>query len=287
MLYWLCYCTTTLMVRTRFGCVRMYPTANVRLICEKADTDSGNHSRGSRTLRRTFFVTICILFAILTTTPILGFPARAFGLSSSSLTGFGLAASPDSTSLGVGTGTSVTIIVSSQGLNGPVSLAAAAPSSSGLTFTLSPSTAIVLPGGNANSTLSMDATSAQPGTYNVQVTGSSPLTPSQEITVVTDVTTTASSPPVNPPSGSAPPSGTSPPSGSGSSGNSGSGNTQTSTTTSSPSTRGSTGPRGESPSSTPDPIGFLIAGNLLATIAVAAALGSLRRRKQTSLSSWQ
>ena len=239
-------------------------------------------------LRRALFVIIGILFAILTALPMLALPARASGLSSSSLIGFSLAANPDSASLEVGTRTSVTITVFSQGLNGPVNLAVTVSSNSGLTVTLSPSTAIVLPGGNANSTLSVDATSAQAGAYNVQVTGSSLSSPSQEITVVTSVTPTPSSPPVNPPSGSAPPTGTSPPSGSGSSGNTGLGNTQTSTTTSGPSTRGATGPRGGSPSSTFDPIAFLVAGNLLAAIATAAALGSLhRRKKQTSLSSWQ
>lgn len=238
-------------------------------------------------MRHVLFITIGILLASLTVLATLAPPAQASSPAVSSLAGFSLSADPGSTSLAVGTITSVTIIVSSQGLSGPVNLAVAVSSSSGLTVTLSPLTVLVLPGGNANVALSIDATSAQPGTYNVKVTGSSLLAPSQETTVVTSVTTTGSSPPVNPPSGSAPPSGSSPSSGSGPSGNSGAGNTQTSITTSNPGTRGLIGPKGGSPASTFDPIAFLVGGNLLAAIAAAVALGSLRRKKRASLSSWR
>ena len=238
-------------------------------------------------MRRALFVTIGILFATLTALPILANLARASSLSTSSLIGFNLAASPSSTNLVVGTRTIVTIIVSSQGLNGPVNLVAAVSSSSGLTVTLSPSSVLVLPSGTANSTLNIDGTSAQAGTYNVQVMGSSSLAASQETTVVTSVTSSSSSPPVSPPSGSPPPPGTVPPSGPGSPGNSGPGNGGTSTTSSGQGPKTTISPKGGNSSPSSEPVAILIFGNLLAAATTAAAVGSLRKKKQSTLSRWQ
>jgi hypothetical protein len=239
-------------------------------------------------LRLPFFIFIGIILGFLISLSIVAIPAWAYNPSNSSLIGFNLSTDPNATTVQAGTSTTVTIIVSSQSLNGPVSLSVAVSSNSGLAATLSPSTVLVLPGGAANSTMSIDATTAQPGLYNIEVTGSSLLAPSRVTTVVANVTTAASNPPVNPSPGSTPPTGTSPPSGSRSSVNSGSNHGQTSTTTSGQSPRGPIGPHGQDSSSTSDPVAFLVVGNLLAAIATAATLGSLlRRKKQASLSSWQ
>jgi hypothetical protein len=226
------------------------------------------------------FIRIGIFLAFLISLPLVAIPTRASNPSNSSLIGFSLSTDPDATNVEAGKSTSVTVIVSSQGLNGPVNLSVAVSSSSGPSATFSPSTVLVLPGGVANSTMSIDATTAQPGVYNIDLTGSSLLEPSQVTTVVANVTTAASSPPVNLPSGSTPPTESYPPSGSSSSGNSGSNNGQTSTTTSGQTPRGSIGPNGRDSSPTSDPLALLVAGNLLAAIATVAALGSLHRRRK-------
>src|SRR5438552_18891221 len=121
-----------------------------------------------------------------------------------SLVGFSLTITPDTLSIQNESSANAAIIVTSQGLNGPVHLGASVSPSSGLQAVTDPSSVMVLPAGNAASTLEINATSAQVGEYKINVTGSAILAPSQSLTVTVHVTVPPSQPSTSPPSSSPP-----------------------------------------------------------------------------------
>lgn len=190
-----------------------------------------------------------------------------------SLLGFGLAANRDNVSAQTGASVNVTLTVSSQSLSGPVSLDAAISPTPGPSALIDPSNLIVQPAGSATSTLEISTTSVQPGIYDVVVTGSSLLAPSQSVTVSINVTSPPSGQSTNPPSGSTPP------------GSSGHNNQQPSTTTSGSTPKGPLSPKNPGSGSTFDPVGVIVAGNLLAAVATAATMTSLHTKRKNQRAS--
>ena len=198
-------------------------------------------------------------------------PALAAGQASNnaqtSLVGFSLTVTPDTLSIQNGNSANAAIIVTSQGLNGPVQLGASVSPSSGPQAVTNPSSVIVLPGGNAASTLEINATSAQVGEYQISVTGSAILAPSQSVIVTAQVTGPPGQPSTSPPSSSPPPSTTNP------------NNQQPSTTTSGSNPKGPSTTRGQGQQSVFDPVGVMVAGNLLAAVGTIGALASMYRKR--------
>jgi len=185
-----------------------------------------------------------------------------------SLVGFSLTITPDTLSIQNESSANAAIIVTSQGLNGPVHLGASVSPSSGLQAVTDPSSVMVLPGGNAASTLEINATSAQVGEYKINVTGYAILAPSQSVTVTVHVTGPPSQPSTSPPSSSPPPPGTTGPN-----------NQQPSTTTSGSNTKGPSTPKSQGSQSVFDPVGVMVAGNLLAAVGTIGALASMYRKR--------
>ena len=198
-------------------------------------------------------------------------PALAAGQApknaQTSLVGFSLTVTPDTLSIQNGNSANAAIIVTSQGLNGPVHLGASVSPSSGLQAVTDPSSVMVLPGGNAASTLEINATSAQVGEYKINVTGSAILAPSQSVTVTVHVTGPPSQPSTSPPSSSPPP------------GTTGPNNQQPSTTTSGSNPKGPSTPKSQGSQSVFDPVGVMVAGNLLAAVGTVVALASMYRKR--------
>jgi len=198
-------------------------------------------------------------------------PALAAGQASNnaqtSLVGFSLTVTPDTLSIQNGNSANAAIIVTSQGLNGPVQLGASVSPSSGPQAVTNPSSVIVLPGGNAASTLEINATSAQVGEYQISVTGSAILAPSQSVIVTAQVTGPPGQPSTSPPSSSPPPSTTNP------------NNQQPSTTTSGSNPKGPSTTRGQGQQSVFDPVGVIVTGNLLAAVGTVGALASMYRKR--------
>ena len=183
------------------------------------------------------------------------------------LVGFSLNITPGTLSVQNGSSANAAIIVTSQGLNGPVNLDASVSPSSGLQAAADPSRVMVLPGGNAASTLEINATSAQVGDYQINVTGSVILTPSRSFIVTVHVTASSSQPPVSPPSSPPAP------------GTSGPNNQQPSTTTSGSNPKGPSTPKGQGSPSIFDPVGVIVAGNLLAAVGTIGAIASMYRKR--------
>ncbi|HEV2120884.1 MAG TPA: hypothetical protein VGS11_12380 [Candidatus Bathyarchaeia archaeon] len=198
-------------------------------------------------------------------------PARVAGQTLSttqaSLVGFNLSVTPSTFNIHNGTSANGAILVTSQGLTGPVSLTASVSPSSGVQAIADPSTIAVLPGGNAASTLEINATSAQLGEYKINVTGSAPLAASQSLIVTVQVTG-AQGPPQSPPSGSPNPQGPS-----------GSNNNQPSMTTSGSNPKGPSTPKGQGSQTVFDPVGIIVAGNVIAAIGTIGAIASMYRKK--------
>jgi len=198
-------------------------------------------------------------------------PALAAGQASNnaqtSLVGFSLTVTPDTLSIQNGNSANAAIIVTSQGLNGPVQLGASVSPSSGPQAVTNPSSVIVLPGGKAASTLEINATSAQVGEYQISVTGSAILAPSQSVIVTAQVTGPPGQPSTSPPSSSPPPSTTNP------------NNQQPSTTTSGSNPKGPSTTRGQGQQSVFDPVGVIVTGNLLAAVGTVGALASMYRKR--------
>src|SRR5437660_1474669 len=198
-------------------------------------------------------------------------PALAAGQASNnaqtSLVGFSLTVTPDTLSIQNGNSANAAIIVTSQGLNGPVQLGASVSPSSGPQAVTNPSSVIVLPGGNAASTLEINATSAQVGEYQISVTGSAILAPSQSVIVTAQVTGPPGQPSTSPPSSSPPPSTTNP------------NNQQPSTTTSGSNPKGPSTTRGQGQQSVFDPVGVIVTGNLLAAVGTVGARASTSRKR--------
>ena len=184
-----------------------------------------------------------------------------------SLVGFSLTVSPDNLNVQNGSSANAAIIVTSQGLNGRVNLGASVSPTSGLQAVSDPPFVTVLPGGNAASTLEINATSAQIGEYKINVTGSAILAPPQSFIVTVHVTGPPSQPPAPPPS-SLPPTGTSGPN-----------KQQPSTTTSSSNPKSPSTPKGQGSHSVFDPVGIIVAGNLLAAVGTIGAIVSMYRKR--------
>jgi hypothetical protein len=184
-----------------------------------------------------------------------------------SLVGFSLTVSPDNLSVQNGSSANAAIIITSQGLNGRVNLGASVSPSSGLQAVTDPSNVTVLPGGNAISTLEINAASAQTGDYKINVTGSAILAPPQSFIVTVHVTGPPSQPPAHPPSSPSP------------TGTSGPNNQQPSTTTSSSNPKSPSTPNGQGSQSVFDPIGVIVAGNLLAAVGTIGAIVSMYRKR--------
>jgi hypothetical protein len=174
-----------------------------------------------------------------------------------SLVGFSLTVSPDNLNVQNGSSANAAIIVTSQGLNGRVNLGASVSPSSGLQAVTDPPFVTVLPGGNAVSTLEINATSAQIGEYKINVTGSAILAPPQSFIVTVHVTGPPSQPPAPPPSSPSPTATSGP-------------NKQPK----SPST-----PKGQGSQSVFDPVGVIVAGNLLAAVGTTGAIASMYRKR--------
>jgi hypothetical protein len=182
--------------------------------------------------------------------------------------GFSLTVTPDTLNVQNGSTANAAIIVTSQGLNAGVRLTASVSPSAGLQAVTDPSSVTVLPGGNAASTLEINAASAQIGEYKINVTGSSILASPQTVIVTVHVTGPSSQPSPSPPS--------SPPT----SGTPGSSNQQPSTTTKSGSNpKGSSTPKGQGSQSVFDPVGVIVAGNLLAVVGTIGAVASMYRKR--------
>ena len=198
-------------------------------------------------------------------------PALAAGQApnnaQASLVGFSLTITPDTLSIQNESSANAAIIVTSQGLNGPVHLGASVSPSSGLQAVTDPSSVMVLPGGNAASTLEINATSAQVVEYKINVTGSAILAPSQSVTVTVHVTGPPSQPSTSPPSSSPPP------------GTTGPDNQQPSTTTSGSNPKGPSTPKSQGSQWVFDPVGVMVAGNLLAAVGTIGALASMYRKR--------
>ena len=209
---------------------------------------------------------ILLSLAILVTTLPSLVTGQTANTMQTSLIGFSLTVTPDTLSIQNGNSANAAIIVTSQGLNGPVQLGASVSPSSGPQAVTNPSSVIVLPGGNAASTLEINATSAQVGEYQISVTGSAILAPSQSVIVTVQVTGPPGQPSTSPPS-SSPPSTTNP------------NNQQPSTTTSGSNPKGSSTTRGHGPQSVFDPVGVIVTGNLLAAVGTVGALASMYRKR--------
>jgi hypothetical protein len=174
-----------------------------------------------------------------------------------SLVGFSLTVSPDNLNVQNGSSANAAIIVTSQGLNGRVNLGASVSPSSGLQAVTDPPFVTVLPGGNAVSTLEINATSAQIGEYKINVTGSAILAPPQSFIVTVHVTGPPSQPPAPPPS------------------------SPSSTATSGPNKqpKSPSTPKGQGSQSVFDPVGVIVAGNLLAAVGTTGAIASMYRKR--------
>jgi hypothetical protein len=183
-----------------------------------------------------------------------------------SLVGFSLTVSPDNLNVQNGSSANAAITVTSQGLNGPVKLGASVSPSYGLQAVTDPNSVTVLPGGNAASTLEINATSAQIGEYKINVTGSAIPAPPQSVIVTVHVTSPPNQPPTSPPSGS-PPTGTSGP------------NNQPPTTTPGSNPKSRSTPKGQGSQSVFDPVGVIVAGNLLAVVGTIGAVASMYRKR--------
>src|SRR2546422_4398435 len=208
-------------------------------------------------------LSLAILVASLPPLP----PAKPQTTPQASLVGFSLTITPDTLSIQNESSANAAIIVTSQGLNGPVHLGASVSPSSGLQAVTDPSSVMVLPGGNAASTLEINASSAQIGEYKINVTGSAILALSQSYIVTVRVTGPPSQPSASPPSSSPPP------------GTSGSNNKQPSTTTSGSNPKGPSIPKGQGSQPAFDPAGVIVAGNLLAAVGTIGAIASMYRKR--------
>ena len=185
-----------------------------------------------------------------------------------SLVGFSLTVSPDNLNVENGSSANAAIIVTSQGLNGRVNLGASVSPSYGLQAVTDPPFVTVLPGGNAASTLEINAASAQIGEYKINVTGSAILAPPQPFIVTVHVTGPPSQPPASPPS-SPPPTGTSSPN-----------NQPPSTTTTGSNPKRPSAPKSQGSQSVFDPVGVIVAGNLLAAVGTIGAIASMHRKRR-------
>jgi len=210
---------------------------------------------------------ILVSLAILATTLPALVTAPTPNNAQTSLVGFSLSVTPDTMTIQNGSSTNAAIIVTSQGLNGPVTLRTSVSPSSGLQAVTDPSSVMVLPGGNAASTLEINASSAQIGEYKINVTGSAILALSQSYIVTVRVTGPPSQPSASPPSSSPPP------------GTSGSNNKQPSTTTSGSNPKGPSIPKGQGSQPAFDPAGVIVAGNLLAAVGTIGAIASMYRKR--------
>jgi len=219
-------------------------------------------------LRPTLIIVLGLAIFIVTTPVVAAGQAPSVALPS--VIGFSVTASPDMMTVQTGGNAIVTVTVSSQDLNGPVSLTALVSPSPGPRALVDPSTVIALPGGSATSTLQIDATSTQPGMYGIVVSGSTLLAPSQSVTVTVNITKVPSNPSTTPRTGSNP------------SGPSGPNGQQPSTTTSGSNPKGPVAPKSQGPQSIFDPVGVLVAGNLLAAVATVATMASLKRKRNDS-----
>src|SRR5437667_10642077 len=209
---------------------------------------------------------IPLSLAILVATLLALATVQARNNAQASLVGFSLTITPDTLSIQNESSANAAIIVTSQGLNGPVHLGASVAPSSGLQAVTDPSSVMVMPGGNAASTLEINATSAQVGEYKINVTGSAILAPSQSVTVTVHVTGPPSQPSTSPPSSSPP-------------GTTGPNNQQPSTTTSGSNPKGPSTPKRPGSQSVFDPVGVMVAGNLLAAVGTIGALASMYRKR--------
>ena len=209
---------------------------------------------------------IPLSLAILVATLLALAAGQAPNNAQASLVGFSLTITPDTLSIQNESSANAAIIVTSQGLNGPVHLGASVSPSSGIQAVTDPSSVMVLPGGNAASTLEINATSAQVGEYKINVTGSAILAPSQSVTVTVHVTGPPSQPSTSPPSSSPP-------------GTTGPNNQQPSTTTSGSNPKGPSTPKSQGSQSVFDPVGVMVAGNLLAAVGTIGALASMYRKR--------
>jgi hypothetical protein len=196
---------------------------------------------------------------------------QAPNVAQAALVGFTLTVTPDTLSVQNGSSANAAIIVTSQGLNAGVKLAASVSPSAGLQAVTDPPSVTVLPGGNAASTLEINATSAQIGEYKINVTGSAILAAPQSFIVTVHVT--------GPPSQPSPSPSSNPPN----SGTPGSNNQQPSTAKSGSNPKGSSTPKGQGSQSVFDPVGVIVAGNVLAAIGTIVAMVSMYR-KRSSLS---
>jgi hypothetical protein len=192
---------------------------------------------------------------------------QAPNVAQASLVGFSLTVTPDTLSIQNGSSANAAIIVTSQGLNAVVKLTASVSPSAGVQAVTDPSSVMVLPGGNAASTLEINAMSAQIGEYKINVTGSSILASSRTVMVTVNVTGPPSQPSPSPPSN--PPT----------SGASGSNNQGPSTTTSGSNPKGSSTPKGQGSRSVFDPVSIIVAGNLLAAIGTVGAIASMYKKR--------
>jgi hypothetical protein len=183
------------------------------------------------------------------------------------LIGFSLTVNPDTLNVQNGSSANAAIIVTSQGLNGRVDLGATVSPSYGPQAVTDPPSVTVLPGGNAASTLEINAISAQIGEYKINVTGSAILAAPQSFIVTVHVTAPPSQPSPSPPSN--PPT----------SGTPGSNNQQPSTTTSGSNPKSPATPKSQSSQSVFDPGGLIVAGNLLAAVGTIGAIASMYRKK--------
>lgn len=222
------------------------------------------HLVRDRYLRLTLIILLglCMVFAAS--------PALAIGQTPNtpqiSLVGFSLTVTPDTLNIQNGSSANDAITVTSQGLDGPVNLRASTSPNSGLQAVTDPSNVLVLPGGNAVSTLEVNATAAQIGDYKINVTGSSTLTLSQSFIVTAHVSGPPSQPSTSPQSGSPTPGTSSP-------------NNQQPSTTTSPNPKGRSTPQGPGSQSILDPVGVIVAGNLLAAIGTIGTIVSMYRKR--------
>jgi hypothetical protein len=167
-----------------------------------------------------------------------------------------------------GSSANAAIMVTSEGLNGPVRLGALVSPSSGLKAVTDPPSVTVLPGGNAISTLEINATSAQIGDYKINVTGSSIVAPSKSFIVTVHVTSPPSQPSASPSSN--PPQSESGPS-----------NQQPATTTSGSNPKAPSTTKGRGSQSIFDPVWVIVAGNLLAALGSIGAIASMHKKRSS------
>src|SRR5437667_11040340 len=115
---------------------------------------------------------IPLSLAILVATLLALAAGQAPNNAQASLVGFSLTITPDTLSIQNESSANAAIIVTSQGLNGPVHLGASVSPSSGLQAVTDLSSVMVWPGGNAALTPRLTATPAQVGHYNINLTSS-------------------------------------------------------------------------------------------------------------------